>query len=159
MDALGGSLGFPIDEWLRIEAELRREIEIEARRLCELGLAAQRLLDAFLADGLAALGMARDSDLAKPILLEQTGLKHLEAAVVRRLLGRDVAGNTERVPDAELLAARERRVELLSALELARNDVRRRRQAELLHLAGQRHDVVDGHARRVRDIDGRPGLQ
>src|SRR5688572_5471522 len=121
VDALGGRLGLPVDERLRVEPELRREVHIEAGRLRELGLAAQRLLDTVLTDGLAALGMARDADLAKAVLLEQAGLQHFEAAVVRGLLGRDVAGDAQRVLDAKLLAARERVVELLAALELARD--------------------------------------
>src|SRR5687768_12418658 len=57
--------------------------------------------------------------------------------------------------DPELLAARERALELVAALELARDDVRGRREAELLHLPGQRDDVVDRHTRRVRDVHAR----
>ena len=128
---------------------------LKPARLGELRLAAQRLLDALLADGLAAFGMAGDADLAEAVLGEQAGLQHFEAAVVRGLVGRDVAGDAERVVDAELLAARERTLELLAALELARDDVRRRLEAELLHSARERHDVVDRHAGRVRDVNAR----
>jgi hypothetical protein len=117
------------------------------------------LLDALLADGLAALGVTRDADLAETVLREQARLQNLEAAVERGLLGRDVARDTERVADAELLAAREGFVELLAALELARDDVRRRREAELLDATRERDDVVDRRAGRVRHVHTRPRLQ
>ena len=133
--------------------------KLKPARLGELRLAAQRLLDALLADGLAAFGMAGDADLAEPVLGEQAGLQHFEAAVVRRLVGRDVARNAKRVVNAELLATRERTLELIAALELARDDVRRRREAELLHSPRERHDVVDRHTGRVRDVDRSARLQ
>src|SRR5690606_2660094 len=65
------------------------------------------------------------------------------------------ARDAERVADSELLALGERLLELLAAFELARDDVRRGREPELLHLAGERHDVVDRHAGRMRYVNGR----
>ncbi len=58
-DALGRRRGLPVDERLRIEAELRGEVNVELGRLRELGLAVERLLDALVAAGATvALGAA-----------------------------------------------------------------------------------------------------